>query len=402
LPVLLGFLIAVGPVSTDMYLPAFPAIERALGGAPGAAQLTLATWFAGLAVGQITQGVLSDRLGRRIPLIGGTLIYTLASIGCAVAPDLTTLALMRFVAAVGASASMVVPRAVVRDCADGLAAARMMSRLTLVMGVAPILAPTLGGFVLGFAGWQAIFWIAAAYGVLACALVWLKLPETLPPQRRLRQNLGAIVSRHATILTERSFATHALVAGCTSFALFAYLGGSPDAFQVRFHLTPEQFGMLFGCCAFAYVTMSQLNPRMVARFGLSGVLHAGVLGVLAGALGVAAFAAANVGPWWGLALCIGFGMASLGFTMPNAIVGSLSRHAAHAGSASAIMGTLQYSLGAASGLLVGVVADGTARPMAALMLAGSVGAFIADRARPRAEPEQPPVSVLPAPSVQDR
>src|SRR5579859_2800345 len=153
LPALLGLLSAVGPISTDMYLPAFPAIEAALGGRPGTAQVTLATWFLGLAVGQITQGSLSDRFGRRGPLIVGTGLFTVASIGCALAPDLATLSAMRLLAAIGGSASMVVPRAIVRDLSDGHAAARMMSRLVLVMGVAPILAPTLGGFVLATLGW---------------------------------------------------------------------------------------------------------------------------------------------------------------------------------------------------------------------------------------------------------
>ena len=180
LPLLLGLLTAVGPVSTDMYLPAFPAIEAALGGAPGTAQITLATWFVGLAIGQITQGPLSDRLGRRGPLVVGTVIYTLASVGCAVAPDLFTLSLMRLVAALGGSASMVITRAIVRDLTDGHAAARMMSKLMLVMGAAPILAPTLGGLVLAFAGWQAIFWICALYGAVSCVFVALLLPETLP------------------------------------------------------------------------------------------------------------------------------------------------------------------------------------------------------------------------------
>jgi DHA1 family bicyclomycin/chloramphenicol resistance-like MFS transporter len=383
LPLLLGFLIAVGPVSTDMYLPAFPAIEAALGGRPGTAQITLATWFAGLALGQITQGTLSDRLGRRGPLIAGTALYTLASAGCALAPNLPTLAAMRFLAAFGGSASMVIPRAVVRDLADGLAAARMMSQLILVMGVAPIIAPTLGGLVLSFAGWQAIFWIAAGYGALACVLVCLKLPETLPAGGRVRLGPGALVGRYLAIVRERSFATHALVAGFTSFALFAYLGGSPETFIVRFHLPPQHFGMLFGACAGAYILASQLNPRLLPRFGISRLLRAGVGGGLAAALGLVAFAAADVGPWWGLALCVFLSMASMGFSNPNAMVGALSRHAAHAGSASALMGTLQYALGAMSGLLVGLAADGTARPMAALMLLGSLGATAADLARPK-------------------
>src|SRR5580704_17567487 len=190
LPALLGFLIAVGPAATDMYLPAFPAVEASFHSAPGTAQLTLASWFAGLAVGQITQGSVSDRFGRRLPLLFGTAGFTLACVGCALAPSIGWLALFRAVAAFAASASMVIPRAVVRDLADGHAAAILMSRLMLVMGAAPILAPSIGGLVLLFAHWRFIFVILAVYGATACALVWRFLPETLGPDRRIRLNLG--------------------------------------------------------------------------------------------------------------------------------------------------------------------------------------------------------------------
>ncbi len=383
LPALLGVLIAVGPVSTDMYLPAFPAIEAALGGRPGTAQLTLATWFAGLAVGQITQGALADRFGRRGPLIAGTALYTLASAGCALAPDLPTLAAMRFVAAFGGSASMVIPRAIVRDLADGHAAARLMSRLMLVMGAAPILAPSLGGLVLRVAGWQAIFWIAAVYGVLCCAAVWTILPETLPPPRRIGVGPLALAGRYALLLRDRSFVSHALIMAGTSFALFAYLGGSPDVFIAQFHLAPGRYGALFGACAAGFIAASQLNPLLLRRLGAHRLLRAGSVGAVAATLGLSVLALAGSGAWWAFAALVWLDMASAGFTNPNATVGALSRHSAHAGSASALMGTLQYVLGAISGLLVGLAADGTARPMALLMLLGAGGAALADRCRPR-------------------
>jgi DHA1 family bicyclomycin/chloramphenicol resistance-like MFS transporter len=384
LPSLLGVLIAVGPVSTDMYLPAFPAIEASFGGGPGSAQITLATWFAGLAVGQITQGMLSDRFGRRVPLLFGTALYTLASAGCALAPGLMTLAVMRFVAAFGGSASMVIPRAIVRDLADGHQAARLMSRLMLVMGVAPILAPSLGGMVLGVADWHTIFWIAAVYGALCCAAVWRLLPETLPPRGRIALGPFALARRFATVLTERSFITHALILGGTSFAMFAYLGGSPDVFIVRFHLAPGAYGMLFGACAAGFIGASQINPALLQRFGAGRLMRAGTAAALAATCGLVALAMAGLGPWWAFGALVWLNMASSGFINPNATVGALSRHGAHAGSASALMGTLQYVLGAASGLLVGIAADGTARPMAVLMLLGAAGAALADRLRPRA------------------
>jgi DHA1 family bicyclomycin/chloramphenicol resistance-like MFS transporter len=381
LPLLLGLLTAVGPVSTDMYLPAFPAIEQALGGAPGTAQITLATWFVGLAIGQITQGPLSDRLGRRLPLVVGTVIYTLASIGCAIAPNLVILSTMRLVAALGGSASMVITRAMVRDLTDGHAAARMMSKLMLIMGAAPILAPTLGGLILAFAGWQAIFWICAIYGAISCVLVVLLLPETLPAERRVRLSLGAQFGRYSIILRERGFVTRSLMGGCAMFAMFAYLGGSPAVFIDIYHLPPPLYGSLFGCCAAGYIGGSQINPRLIMRFGADRVMRVAVRVFLGATLLLLVSAFLQLPYWWTIAIPIFIMMSTQGFIMPNATVGALTRHAGHAGSASALMGTMQFCLGAVSGVAVGVLTDGTARPMALLIVLGALAANAADLCR---------------------
>ena len=225
LPNLLGLFIAVGPAATDMYLPAFPAVEATYGTAPGTAQLTLATWFAGLAVGQITQGTLSDRFGRRIPLMAGFIVFTLSTIGCALAPSLTILAIFRAVAAFGASAGTVISRAVVRDLSEGQAAAIMMSRLILVMGAAPILAPTIGGAILAFAHWRVIFWLLSLYGAGCVITAWQVLPETLPEERRTRLSLAGQAARYLMIVREKTFLTHAVMGGCSTFCMFAYLSG---------------------------------------------------------------------------------------------------------------------------------------------------------------------------------
>jgi DHA1 family bicyclomycin/chloramphenicol resistance-like MFS transporter len=383
LPLLLGFLTAVGPVSTDMYLPAFPAIEQALGGQAGTAQMTLAAWFAGLAVGQITQGSLSDRFGRRWPLVAGTALYTLATVGCALASDLPTLSAFRLISAFGGSASMVIPRAVVRDLADGHAAARLMSRLMLVMGAAPILAPSLGGLVLALAGWQAIFWICAGYGAICCLLVAVLLPDTLPANRRLKLGLGAMGQRYGSILRERGFITHTLVGGFTTFSFFAYLGGSPAVFEEIYHLGPAAYGGVFGCCAAGLIACSQINPMLVRRFGVGRVLSGSVRMLLAANTTLLVLAFVRPAQWWVVALAIAASISTNGFNTPNSTVGALSPHPAHAGSASALMGTLQFMLGAVSGLLVGLASDGTMRPMAALMFAGALGANIFDICRPR-------------------
>ena len=382
LSLLLGFLSAVGPVSTDMYLPAFPAIETSFGTGPGTAQVTLATWFLGLAVGQVTQGSLSDRFGRRGPLIVGTTIYMLASAGCALAPNLVTLSIWRFIAAVGGSASMVVPRAVVRDVSEGYAAARMMSRLILVMGVAPILAPTLGGFVLGAASWRGIFWIAALYGAIGCLLVWWKLPDTLPRTMRSSLRPATMLRRYAVVGVERSFLSNALTGGFSMFGMFAYLGGSPLVFEGIYHLSPRTYGALFGACAAGYILFSQVSPRLLPRFGAERVIRWAVRLYLAATLVLVAVAFTGTLPWWAVALPVLVSLSSMGLALPNTTVGALARHPANAGVASALMGTMQYILGAISGIAVGWLADGTARPMALLMMFGAACAVAAEACRP--------------------
>lgn len=392
LPLLLGFLQAVGPISIDMYLPAFPAIEHEFGAAPGAAQVTLGTWILGLSVGQMLQGALADRFGRRPPLIFGTALYAAASLGCALSGSIFWLAFWRFWAAVGGSASMIVPRAVVRDVAEGHAAARMMSQLILILGAAPVLAPSLGGLVLQVASWRGIFLITAAYGALGCLLAARFLPDTLPVEARVRLHAATLLARWRGILTERVFITHALLLSGVSFALFAYLGGSPTTFIVHYRLSPGRFAVIFGGVAAMYVACSQLNIGLTRRLGLARTLTVTTTAYLALALGVLALAVTDAaGPiFMGAMLALTQGLT--GFIAPTATVGALTRHAAHAGSASALLGTLQFLIGSSSGFLMAWLTDGTALPMAGLLALGAVGVKLADLARPRVPRGAPAVS----------
>ena len=383
LPLLLGVLTAVGPLSTDMYLPAFPAIEAAMGTPAGSAQITLATWFAGLAVGQITQGTLADRYGRRGPLIVGLCTYTIANAGCALAPDIVSLSVLRFVSAFGGSASMVIPRAIVRDLADGHAAARLMSRLMLVMGVAPILAPSLGGAVLGVFSWHFIFWFTALYGGICAVLVWRFLPDTLPAAHRIRLGVASLFARFQDVLGDRIFLAFAFTGGFGMFGMFAYIGGSPGVFIQRYHLSPVHYGMIFSISAGMFILASQLNPRILRRFGAARVLQVGTRIYLIAACALMADAVTGFGGVAGVVAPVGLGMGSMGFVMPNSAVGALSRHGKQAGSASALMGTMQFCLAALSGSLVGVLSNGTAIPMAGLMLAGAIGTVACDVLRPK-------------------
>jgi len=383
LPLLLGFLTAVVAFSTDMYLPAFPAIEASLGAPAGSAQLTLATWFAGLAIGQLTQGTLADRYGRRVPLLLGTAIYTIGCIGCALAPDIVWLSVFRAFAALGASAGSVIPRAVVRDLADGHEAARILAKLMLVMAAAPILAPTIGGILLAFWNWRAIFVVFSVYGLISFFAVWLKLPETLPESLRLRLSLGELASRYLRILRERTFITHTMMGAFGTFGLFAHISSSSPVFILGYGLTPTQFGFVFGACAIGLVTFGQLSPRLLPRLGTSRVIRLGSTSFLLATASLLALSFLRLDTPATLIPLLVWSVASLGFITPNAVVGSLSRHAAHAGAASALMGSLQFALGAVSGLLSGLFTDGTPRGMAALMFLAAIGVAVADRLRPR-------------------
>ena len=381
LPILLGFLQAVGPLSTDMYLPAFPAIEASLHAPEGSAQITLGTWILGLSLGQIVQGALADRFGRRVPLLVGTLIYTLGAAGCALSPGIAVLSAWRFLAAFGASASAVIPRAIVRDISEGHDSARLMSRLILVLGAAPILAPTLGGFVLQWSSWRGIFWINVGYGLVALLAAAWRLPNTQPREARTPIHPRVLFRRYSWILRERGFLTHALMMSFYAFSLFAYLGGSPTVFIEHYHFTPGGFAVLFGCVAATFIAASQLNILVITRVDLSRTLHgASTLYVLLASCVLGAALLDAPAAWMVVALALTQGLT--GFLNPTATVGALRHHGGHAGSASALLGTLQFFIGASAGFLVGWLTNGTAVPMAGLMLLGAVLAKLADLCRP--------------------
>jgi DHA1 family bicyclomycin/chloramphenicol resistance-like MFS transporter len=270
---------------------------------------------------------------------------------------------------------------VVRDVADGNAAAIMMSRLVLIMGLAPILAPSLGGAILLFAHWRVIFWLLTVYCAICVVAGWKILPETLPQDRRIRLGPVGQAARYLMILRERSFLTHAIMGGCSTFCLFAYLAGCAPVFEDGFGLSPSAFALIFGLCACAMVLCAQLNARLLPRFGLSKLLRVVPLVALAGAVVLVALSFARVHVLWAIVAPLVLIIGCQGFNNANTNAGAMSRHAAHAGSAAALLGTFQYSLGAVAGVLVGWLTDGTPRGMAAMMACGMLGAVIADRFR---------------------
>lgn len=387
--VLLGTLSSVGPLSTDMYLPAFPTLEADLGSGSGSAQITLAAWFAGLAIGQFSQGPASDRWGRRRPLLVGLLIYTIGSIGCVLSHDIWSFSACRFLAALGGSAGMVIPRAIVRDVATGNKGAKLMSQLTLVLGVVPVLAPLLGALVLSFANWRWIFGIATLYGAIELVAVQLALPDTLPVTQRLRLAPVEVLSRAVTIVRERVFLTNTCICGFGSFVVFAYLSGTPVVFERILHFSAVGFGAMFGVNAFFYILGTQVNAKLVMRAGLNRMLAVGIASLTgAGLLLNLVVLTGIAGPQHILvtALPIMWVMASLGFLAPNATVLALTAHARHAGSASAMLGTIQFSFGAFAGLMMGLFSNVSIVPMALVILAGVIGVNLSYQARVRERP----------------
>ncbi|NHN88759.1 multidrug effflux MFS transporter [Acetobacter conturbans] len=383
---LLGLITGIGPLSTDMYLPAFPILDEDLGGGPGSTQFTLATWFIGLAVGQFSSGPLSDRFGRRGPLMAGLFLYTLASIGCAMTSDYRIFCLFRFLAALGGSTGAVIPRAMIRDIATGREGAKIMTQLTLVFGVMPILAPSIGGMILAIASWRWIFWAAVAYGLAGILSIWFMLPETLPLSRRVRLPVTAVLSRYLFLIREPHFLLNALITSGSSFVMFAYLGGAPVVFEHLMGFSPRAFAVFFGINAAAFILSTQVSGRLVHRFPLEKLMQFGIgwaalAGMLNVGLTVSHIATAQT-PLLvvGMIVCM---TGSLGFIGANATVLAFHHHGAHAGSASALLGTMQFSLGAVSGLMMGFLPTTSIIPTASVMACGAFMMVAANLVRRR-------------------
>jgi MFS transporter, DHA1 family, multidrug resistance protein len=374
LVILLGALTAFGPMSIDMYLPAFPELTRHFHADPSAVQLTLTACLAGLALGQLGYGPMSDALGRRRPLYAGLVAYVLASALCAVAPSIGVLTGLRFVQGLGGAAGIVIARAMVRDMYDGVAAARYFSLLMVVNGLAPMLAPLLGSEILRYGSWTGVFVVLAGYGlalVLGCAF---GLPETLPPERRRSGRLTDTVRTFGRLARDRVFVGYALCGGLVFAAMFAYISGSPFILQEIYRVSPQAFALAFGTNALGIVLVGQLNALLLRRFSPRTLLSASLTVHLVGAVGVLAAVASGSHHLYLLLPPLFLAVASIGAVLPNTTALALSGHPDAAGSASAVLGVGQFLFGALAAPLVGLGGAGTALPMAVLILALSVAA----------------------------
>ena len=369
----LGFLIALGPLTIDMYLPSLPTITTDLASTAAAVQLTLTGTLAGLALGQLLVGPVSDAVGRRTPLLIGVGVHILASLCCVIAPNLALLGTLRVLQGLGAAAAAVVAMAIVRDLFTGLPAAKLLSRLMLVMGAAPILAPTLGGIVLNWTSWRGVFVVLALFGIAILATTALGLPETLPVERRRNGGVTGTLRDYGRLFTDRKYLGLILVAGLAMAALFAYVSGSSFVFQEEYGLSEQQFGFVFGAGAVGLITATQLNVRLLRRWTPAQVLIGALAGGAVAGLVLLLTAATGFGGLAGILVPLWLVLAAAGLAMPNAPALALSRHGEAAGTAAALLGAVQFGVGALAAPLVGLLGN-NAVGMATVIVGGMVAA----------------------------
>lgn len=371
----LGAATALGPLSIDLYLPAFPELARELGASEAAVQLTLTACVIGLALGQLVAGPVSDAVGRRVPIAVGLGAWALASFACALAPSIATFTALRFTQGLAGAAGVVVARAVVRDLVSGPELVRSFSKLMLVVGVVPILAPTLGGLLLERTSWRGLFVVLGVVGALLTGVVLVGLRESLPADRR-RSGVRRALGSYKLLLLDRGFVGAAAVVSLTFSALFIYVSSSSFVLREVFDLTPGQFGLLFGVNSVGLVLGNQVSGLLANRWpaavmlpravglGLFGAVLVLVAG-LTGALGVV-----------GVVVPLFVIVFSVGAAMPVASSRAMNAHPERAGAASALLGVLQFAVGGALAPLVGLAGGATVLPLAGLMTACLLGSLL--------------------------
>jgi DHA1 family bicyclomycin/chloramphenicol resistance-like MFS transporter len=404
---IVGSLTAFGPLCIDMYLPALPRISHDLHTSASAVQLSLTACLIGLALGQVLIGPLSDRLGRRRPLFFGLAAFILASAACALAPGILVLIGLRFVQGVGGAAGLVIAQAIVRDQYSGTTAARFFSVLILVTGAGPILAPQIGAVLLHLGSWRVLFVSLAVAGAALWAISAAKLPETLAVADR---NLGGLSETLATmrnVATDREFLVNALAGSFGFGTVFAYVAGSSFALENVYGLSPQQFSLAFAFNAVGLIAGSQANGRLVRTVGSPRLLTYGLCGLATAGLTFLVLVLTSTGGLTGILACMFAVMTSLGFVGPNATALALNDFPQSAGSASALLGLLRFSIGAAVAPLVGLRGSHDVLPLAVVMAScGLIAITVRLAFRPRnALAEAPPsahgVASLPAETATD-
>jgi DHA1 family bicyclomycin/chloramphenicol resistance-like MFS transporter len=369
--VVLGALTALGPFTIDLYLPAFPVLQRELDTTAYVIQLTLTATTIGFALGQLVIGPWSDKVGRRLPLIIATAVHVIASFGVAFAPDITAVAIFRILQGIGTAGGSVVAIAMVRDLFGGQPLVRMLSRLALVSGLAPIAAPVIGSQLLLWLDWRGIFFFLAAYGILVLSAALFFIVETLPPERRADAGESTIGQRYRALFTDRVFVGMAVMGGMTFSGLFTYLSSSSFLFQDVFGLNAQEYGLLFAANSIGIVIGVQTSARLTRIVGPQWILAASTAMLLLSALTIVVLDSLNAG-LIGILIPLWFFILSCGLSFPCIQVLALAHHGREAATAASVLGAVNFGFAGLISPIVGFLGVETAAPMGTVMAATAI------------------------------
>lgn len=373
---LLGSLTAFGAITIDLYLPTLPAIARAFSVSAATVQLTLSTFFVGMALGQLVYGPVSDRIGRRPVILFGCCVYVVASLACALAPSIGWLVAGRFAQALGCCAGMVVARAVVRDRYDHRDSARIFSLLVLVLGVAPMVAPTVGGWLAAVSSWRAIFLVLAAFGGIVGVISWRRLDESRGEATAIKSHSESMLAAYVDLLRQRRLVGYILVGACNGATLFSYIATAPDLVIDIWGFSSRAFGLIFAAIAVGVIGSSQVNRRLLLRYAPDRILAVACVVALGCGLLLLGIVLAD-GSRYLILAGIFATLTSNGFIAANALAGALNVDPLRAGTTSGLFGASNFALGAAASAAAAGLHDGTALPMAAMIVAALIVACLA-------------------------
>ncbi len=373
---LIGSITIVGPLCIDMYLPALPQITRDLHASASAVQLSLTACLIGIATGQLLFGPVSDRLGRRPPLLAGLTAFTVSSLACAVAPNIYILIAFRLIQGLGGAAGIVIARSIVRDLYSGAALARFFATLMLAIGVGPILAPQIGSWILDFTNWRGVFVVLAVFGVLLVSSAWWRVPETLLPDNRLTGSIGSTLGTMLSLIRDRVFVGYVLACGLAASGTFAYIAGSSFVLQNIYGLSPTAYGLIFALNACGLIIGAQVSGRLVARFDASRLLTAGLVTMIAGGALLFVVVSSRIVGLAGVIPSLWVFMFGFGFVGPNAAALAMQHYPHAAGTAAAVLGSFQFGMAAVIAPLAGIGGTHDATPMITLILVMPIAAVV--------------------------
>lgn len=373
--ILLAAAVALGPLAVDMYLPALPSMGESLSASTGQVQLTLSLYMVGFAIAQLICGPLADRFGRKPIMIGGFLLFAVASIICALATNIETLILARFLQALGGSAGPVLGRAAVRDIYSPREAAKIMAILASIMALAPAIAPTIGGFMVIGLGWPSIFLALGGYALVMALVIAVGIPEPMHPQHRQSLRIGSLLKNYRAIGSDISFLGYTLTNSLAFAGLFAFLSGSSFVLIDFLGVEPQHFGLFFACIVAGYIMGNLIAIRVGRQLVPDQILVRGLVVSVAGGGLMAALAFTQVYNVWAVILPQTLFMIGVGMVLPQTMAGALANFPSMAGSASALFGFTQMLVAATIGMLVGHFHDGTSLVMAATIAICAVAAL---------------------------